>query len=53
MVWNEAAVARRRINRVMKTQGAINMMAFRAAKVGGKQAVKNFNSFLEELDDGD
>jgi hypothetical protein len=52
MVWDEARVARRRINQHYRTQAMVMHAAVGAARAGGKKGVKAINTFLENFDDG-
>jgi hypothetical protein len=58
MVWEEANIARERINRMTKTNAAVMLLAtgtgqLRNDVASAKRAFKTFNKFLEQFDDGE
>lgn len=54
MLWGEADLARKRINRGYKTQAMIMLQAFGTANSSKpNEAVKNFSEFLGKFDDGE
>jgi hypothetical protein len=53
MLWFEARLARKRINREYQTQATIILMASATAFTGGKKAGKTFTDFLRNFDDGE
>lgn len=48
MVWEEAKVARRRINNNYRTMAVIMFQATASGQVGGKAGTTALNEFLEE-----
>jgi hypothetical protein len=58
MLWEEARIARKRVNRTNRTQTVMMLMAMSTVKPDTKQgltkAAKVFNEFLQEtFDDGE